>query len=328
MSSVFPVTHSLLRAQSIVTDVLPLYSIAQPTSCTFLNFGLNDTYVVASPTDRYILRVYHAGWRAEEDILHELDVLAFLNDQGVPVSAPIPRTDGSFTHTVSAPEGPRTMALFSYAPGRFPLIPHEEQTDSYHFGQALARIHAATDTFQSPHRRFALDLDHLMEQPLAAIEPFLQHRSDDWNYLRGLANRLRERIERVPGGMLDQGFCHGDVHSGNARIGEDGTVTFFDFDCCGKGWRAYDLAVFRWHARLYGNEQEQWPHFLWGYQEARHIGDEDIALTAIFVAVRLIWITGLHTSNGHIWGIDYIHDYYFDQAFTFLREWEAEHFAS
>jgi thiamine kinase-like enzyme len=40
---------------------------------------------------------------------------------------------------------------------------------------------------------------------------------------------------------LEIGFCHGDFHGGNA-CQKDGSFTFYDFDCCGWGYRAYDLA--------------------------------------------------------------------------------------
>ena len=43
---------------------------------------------------------------------------------------------------------------------------------------------------------------------------------------------------------------HGDLQGYHANVGPDGMLTFFDFDCGGYGYRAYDLAVFVWCCRL------------------------------------------------------------------------------
>jgi Ser/Thr protein kinase RdoA (MazF antagonist) len=45
---------------------------------------------------------------------------------------------------------------------------------------------------------------------------------------------------------LEVGSCHGDLHGWNAHIDQNMALTVYDFDCCGVGWRAYDIAVFRW----------------------------------------------------------------------------------
>ena len=54
---------------------------------------------------------------------YELDLLTHLQRKGAPVSSPIPRKDGSFTHLLHAPEGDRYAVLFTYAPGDAALLP-------------------------------------------------------------------------------------------------------------------------------------------------------------------------------------------------------------
>ena len=95
----------------------------------------------------------------------------------------------------------------------------------------------------------------------------------------------------------DYGLCHGDFHGWNAHYHAD-TLTFFDFDDCGYGWRAYDLAVFRWDARLDEKEDERWEAFVKGYRSKREISDADLKLTTTFMAIRDIWLMGclLYTS--------------------------------
>jgi Ser/Thr protein kinase RdoA (MazF antagonist) len=324
MNNHFPVTHSTLSINALMTDILPCYDIGTPVECRFLNQGLNDTYVVETKTDKYILRVYRAGWRSRSDILYEIDALLHLKQHNVSVSFPVPRKDGEILQTVTAPEGSRTIVLFSYAPGKEPAYEADEENESYQYGRSVAQIHSETDEFRSQHQRFHLDLDHLLDIPLKSIRPLILHRPDDWKYLYSLSERLRQHVADLPLSSLERGFCHGDFHGWNAHIGQDGALTFFDFDCCGFGWRAYDIAVFRWGARGSGKEKERWPHFLRGYREVRPIHEVDIQATSYFVAIRQFWLLGLHTSNGQDWGFGWMNDRYFDQAIKFFREWEAE----
>jgi Ser/Thr protein kinase RdoA (MazF antagonist) len=66
--------------------VLRDYSIAGLTECRLLNHGLNDTYLVkANNSERYILRVYRAGWRSSSDISYELRELKEADIESIPL---------------------------------------------------------------------------------------------------------------------------------------------------------------------------------------------------------------------------------------------------
>jgi Ser/Thr protein kinase RdoA (MazF antagonist) len=325
MSKYFPVTHSTLSVKALMTEVLSDYEIDAPTKCKLLNRGLNDTYLIQTNDTKYILRVYRAGWRSLSDILYELEVLLHLKRAGIAVSVPLPRKDGHLTTVVTAPEGVRYIVLFTYAPGKELAYESAEEIESYLYGNVVAQIHTATDRFHSQHKRFSLDFTYLLDGPLRAMQPLLVHRPEDWDYVQALAERLRTHVLGIPVERLEQGFCHGDFHGWNAHIAKDHTLTVFDFDCCGEGWRAYDIAVFRWGARLRDKEQARWPAFLRGYRETRNLSDIDVQATPYFVAVRHLWLVGLHTANGHDWGFGWMHDRYFDRAIKFLRDWEAEY---
>ena len=324
MSNPFPVTHSIPSASALREVIAAEYGLAAPIECLFFLMRVNDTYLVKTTTT-YVLRAYRCGWRALPEIQYELDVLLFLQNAGISVSAPIRRTDGSFIGTILAPEGERFMVLFTYAPGREVTYESKDADAAYVYGKLAAQLHTATETFQSLHQRATLDLQHLLETPLRTIEPMLTHRPEDWEYLQAVTERLRRGVTELAGSGLDQGFCHGDLHWGNARTQDDNTVTLFDFDCCGVGWRAYDLAVFRWAARLRKMETEQWTAFLQGYRETRTIRESDIQAIPYFVALRHVWLMGLHTENRQDFGMAWMNEAYFDQALKFFREWEEEY---
>src|SRR5262249_16823240 len=171
------------------------------------------------------------------------------------------------------------------------------------------------------HQRFRLDLHHLIDGPLKAIRPRMAHRVEDTLYLERLAEKIRGALTRLPLTSLEQGFCHGDLYASNAHLADDGTLIFFDFDCCGCGWRAYDLASFRWAARVQKKERARWKPFLAGYRKERQLNEIDVEAVPIFVGVRNLWIMGLHAENTLDWGIGWMNEAYFDRALDFFRDW-------
>jgi Ser/Thr protein kinase RdoA (MazF antagonist) len=112
---------------------------------------------------------------------------------------------------------------------------------------------------------------------------------------------LRERIEHLPGGRLEWGVCHGDLHYGNAhRTGDQ--ITLFDFENCGVGWRAYDLAVYLWAARIVAKEGTAWKPFLRGYTEHRALNETELQSIPLFVPARHIYLMGLTAAIGWLVG--------------------------
>lgn len=318
----FPATCSILAADALARLVESEYDLGRVVTCQFFMYGLSHTYLVRTEVEKYMLRVYRAGWRTPSDILYELDALRHLGHKGVPVSSPVQRRDGSLVRALAAMEGTRQAVLFTFAPGR---EAYRDEEYPRRFGRAVAELYNAMDDFASPHQRFPLDFGHLLEQPLAAIRPFLAHRQDDWSYFQQLGEKLRARAEALPLTDLEAGFCHGDFHGGNAHLDGE-TITHFDFDCCGPGWRAYDIAVYRWNASsIKKRAAPRWTEFLDGYTAVRPLRELDLVATAIFVPIRHLWWLGLQCGNADDWGIGRRDDRFFDRALTYLKTWERRH---
>ncbi|HEU0003372.1 MAG TPA: phosphotransferase [Ktedonobacteraceae bacterium] len=320
----FPVSHSILSANALLTYAQERYDIGDAIECQLLNLGLNDTYFLQTSTGKYILRVYRKDWRTFSDILYELDMLLHLHRKRVPISYPLVMKDGNLFSTLNTLEGPRQVVLFPFAEGELPRWPRDE-TYSLAYGQGVAFVHNALDDFTTPHTRFRLDLDHLLERPLRTILPLLEDRPEDRAYLLHIVDVIKKQIADLPLGELEWGACHGDFHGGNAHITGDLQVVFFDFDCCGPGWRAYDIAVFRWARALNQQDETLWEAFLRGYRQQRTIQAVDLAAVPLFVAIRQIWLLGLHTSNAPDWGYGFLNKHYFDSNMQFLKGWIDEH---
>ena len=324
INDVFPAMYSTLSTEPLLDFVSRGYNFARFKECKLLARGLNDTYVLTTTEDeRYVLRVYRANWRSLDEIAFEIDALIYLHQKGIRVSIPLRRNDQGFIHAIKTIEGIRYVVLFTFAPGKNPKYEKEEEAVLY--GKAVAWVHRATDDFTTTHSRFSLDLDHLIYSPIRAIRPFLLHRAQDWEHLENLCTGLSAALSSLPLSNLERGFCHGDFHGWNASFSEDGNVTFYDFDCGGIGWRAYDVAVFRWHSMLREKEMENWDAFLRGYSEVRELKAADIEAVPLFIGARHVWIMGLHTTNAYEWG--WLNDDYFDHQLKFLYKWETKYLA-
>jgi Ser/Thr protein kinase RdoA (MazF antagonist) len=315
------ITHSILSAEALGAEIAQTYPSDTPETCQLLLPSKNDTYLVTTGGHRYIARVYRARWRSWSEISYELELLTHLAAKGIPVSVPIPARDGTLIRPLLAPEGTRYLVLFTYAKEtHFPLT---EEEHCYLAGRLLAALHTASDDFVSRQARCRLDLEHLIDRPLTAMCSFLDHRADDWRYLERLAGKLRARVETVAAG-LDWGVCHGDFAGGNIHVAEDRTLTVFDFDFCGPGWRAYDLAAIQSIA-VGPDKTTLWEGFLQGYTEIRRLAPTDLAAVPFFHAIRHLWGMGVQASNVADRGILRLNDGAIDSELSFFRQWEADH---
>jgi Ser/Thr protein kinase RdoA (MazF antagonist) len=110
----------------------------------------------------------------------------------------------------------------------------------------------------------------------------------------------------------------------NIHVAEDGTWTVIDFDLCGAGCRAYDLATIR-QVALYQKKNTTWDLFLRGYLSTRPISDKDMAAVPLFHAIGRLWSIGVCAEKAADWGTLSLADGRFDYELAFFREWEAEH---
>jgi len=136
---------------------------------------------------------------------------------------------------------------------------------------------------------------------------------------------VRKEILALPADELEMGVCHGDLQGYHAKVGLNGTLSFYDFDCGGYGFQAYDLAVFLWCCRLEDAVETRWAAFLTSYQETRFLPKLDKMAVPLFVCCRYLWHMGVHTQNSPDWGISFLNDKYFDTHLKRLRAAEKDY---
>src|SRR5262249_49605674 len=146
-----PVVRSIVAEEAICRWIASAYDLPQPIDCRLFTTNFNDHYLISAGAQRYMLRVYRHGtyWlMGEADHRFERAWVRALFQQGAPVSSPIPRMDGDPLGWLTAPEGRRYCALFSFAEGDGggPLDAAKSRT----YGEAVAAVHRASEGFTAP----------------------------------------------------------------------------------------------------------------------------------------------------------------------------------
>ncbi len=296
------IARSFIAADSVAELIAEEYDLPAPVTAKMFSKLLrtqdNDHYLVtAGDGAQYAFRIYQQGnrfRRAESDYLYELDWLRFLKERGLPVSHPIARRDGSGLGRIDAPEGTRYYALFTLAHGDPLSLKDDDQL--YIVGEEMARIHVASNEFVSPHARKPLDLGFLLDRPLERIRhSWTDERADNVDLVITAAEEAREELNRLLGGEPPApdswGPIGGDFHQSCVYFDEADQPTFFNFDLCGPGWRAYDIASFLSNASLI-HAEEQAEAFFAGYYSIRPLTSAEHDSIAPFLTVRRVWLMG------------------------------------
>jgi Ser/Thr protein kinase RdoA (MazF antagonist) len=320
-------SYSTATAAAIAEFVAKTYQLVEPIECELLRRGFNDVFAVcAGDGQRYVLRMSGRRARGDVDVAAETAFLTYLDQQSVPVAAPVATRFGQCFSYAMQPEGLRPAVLFRYAEGRPPRP--DDAADARVQGITLARIHDAAAEFSDRAAgRYRLDRDHLLNRPVAAISGLASLGAETRKRLAAVAQRLAVGIAAAD--ELTWTRCHGDCHGFNARIAIEGPragqAVFFDFDDGGFGYLAYDLAVHLWAQTSFKRRSlPMWHSFIDGYRSVRDISQADFSATHYFVPVKHIWLIGEWAGRCAEWGTEQLPPEWLEREVTFLEEWESE----
>lgn len=314
------VVRSFVDAEALADVIAEEYDFSEPISCKLFSKMLrtqdNDHYLVTtSKGDKFVARVYQVGTRMERqesDYLYELDWLYFLEQEGLPVSYPIARRDGGFLGKIQAPEGLRYYALFSLAVGTPMSLDDEEQL--YILGREMARIHKTSNKYEQRYERQKLDLEFLVDKPVERLKRYWDEDAGHQKDLELLLISAHEAKDQILALIENEQYTEdgwgpigGDFHNGSVFFDEKNNPTFFNFDWCGVGWRAYDIAVFLHNTELiHKNSPDLSEAFFAGYYSERPLTENEHEAIAPFLTIRRIWLTGLFTVNDGLAGHSFI----------------------
>jgi Ser/Thr protein kinase RdoA (MazF antagonist) len=295
------VVRSFIAAESVAEVVAAEYDCPPPVRAKLFTKMLrtqdNDHYLVTTGDGtQLVCRIYEQGdrfRRTESDYQYELEWLAFLRQRELPVAYPLPRRDRGYLGQLAAPEGLRYYAVFSLAQGEPLDVQDSEQL--YTMGEMMARIHLASNDFTPSHARKPIDLGYLLERPLARVDRnWTEDHIAHLDVVEAAAQEARAELESLLGRFPDDGWgpIGGDFHPNSVYFDEAKGPTFFNFDLCGPGWRAYDIAAFLSNAEMMHAPAELAEAFFAGYYAVRPLTEAEHAAIHPFLTIRRVWLMG------------------------------------
>ena len=310
------VTRSIISSKAFGEVIKNEYAFDGPLTCKLISKMLrtqdNDHYLVRAGDKKYVARIYQLGQhlnRKESEYLFELDWLDYLRRNDGAVSYPIARPDGTFLGRVNAPEGVRYYALFSFAKGKPLSATNEEQL--FNAGSNMARIHLLSNSYESVYDRQPVDLAYLVDRAVEPLMGFWESKHDEkLDILLTSASEAKAEILTLMANEESTedswGPIGGDFHPHSTHVDEQNQPSFFGFDLCGYGWRAYDIAVFLLNANLMSRSSELSEAFFAGYYSVRPLSRNEHEAISPFLTIRRVWLTGAFSNVDHATGYTFI----------------------
>jgi Ser/Thr protein kinase RdoA (MazF antagonist) len=332
------VAHSVLTAESVGRLVEQHYDLGS-MSWSYLYGGSNAHYLATDGERQCVLRLLdaHQPWSRpgepiDEGVQFEIEMLAFLRDQGIRACRPIPQRDGRCFAKLSAPEGDRYFTLFEHIaggkPGRF------DGPRASRFGAAVAQLHRAMTKLAPRAFRYELGPGYLVDQTLELFSAHGRSLSPGaLPYLEQTAKSIRQAMMSLPKAAPCYIAIHGDVHFGNVIEDRHGELWLIDFETAGLGWRVYDVASFTalsrmgWGPPLAEGESIESINqaFLDGYQGVCRLNEAELHALSHFERARLFEFLGywMHEIRAGKIGIENRMKHV-DTVVSTLKSWDRE----
>jgi len=281
LNELFKITHSVLDNNWVGAACAQHYDLEANLYCELLHRGMNDVYMLRTSSTKYAVRAWRANWRTMDDVAYELEYLDFLRDSGIGVAPAIRTKDGHHYFTVEAPEGPRVLAVFEWAPGR----KFAEQLDedmAVRLGEIMANIHDVGANFEPTKMRRTNHVS-IIEENLPLVQRMVSDRPGEEEFYSNVVVRLVEAFEQVDMQAVPMGACHGDFHLYNVHIASDGNIIFLDFDNAGWDYYLSDVISFVWINEYCGQLPVYAQRFVEGYESKRPFSDAERAHIPLFI---------------------------------------------
>ncbi len=270
----------------LIRRALPAYDLPEDTPLTLLNRSENETWRAGD----LILRLHREGYHTRPEIASELAWLTALqNLPGLNTTRPIPGAQG-----LVAEIDRRYIVAFAPIEGQ-ELQPGDDLARWFApLGEITARLHLHARQWIPPQgfTRKRWDVDTIL-----GPDPHWGH----WRQAQGLDPQGAALLARATAALADRlraygtgpevfGLIHADLRLANLMVNGD-RLTAIDFDDCGFGWWAYDLAA----ALSFIETDPRLPALIaaWvqGYTRIARLRPEDRAMIPSLVFLRRVLLT-------------------------------------
>jgi Ser/Thr protein kinase RdoA (MazF antagonist) len=314
----FPVISSTLSANHLAIFLRDRYNLSANTTCKLLKTGINHSYLVSDGVQEFVFRVYSLDWRSETEINEEIRLLNLLRDGGVSVSYPLKDAGDNYIQQIDAPEGMRLGVMFSFAEGEKLLNLSGEQ--HYKIGETMARIHSLTQDLQMQRVHYTPEV--VLQHPFQYLDSFLPAESDEMAWLLSAQKHLLNEVANADETQMRKGAVHLDIWFDNMNITKEGLVTIFDFDFCGNGWLAYDIAynILQIHSteKDVTERELKKKSFLEGYESVTTISAEEKRLLPVLGVSLYFFYLGIQAQRFDNWSNVFFNETYLKRFINLL----------
>lgn len=286
-----PVEEQQLSLTAFATELLKNYGIhGAKVSC--INFEFNATFSVETDSGtKYALRININSTRTVENMKGEIEWVRYLNrNSGIHTPTPIAALNDQFIISGFHNDSQQTLfaVMYSWLEGE-ELGDEPTLSQLHEVGKAIAILHQESSDF-------ALSADAALptfNDFFWGTEDYLfSHKSKLSETDRSLIQEAHDHIMKLTNELYSNSpvhIIHADFHGWNLMWNED-RLSIFDFDDCGFGIEAQDLAV----VLYYLDTPEQDVALLNGYKSIRPLPQySDIAMKALLLQRRLLLLNYL-----------------------------------
>ncbi len=286
------------RLRALGQTVLPRFGLPASAPLVLLHHGENSVFRTADRRGRpHVLRIHRTGYQSPAMIRAEMAWLEALHrDTALRLPEPVKARDGQYVQQQrhAGVPGERSCVLFDWVPGRFC---HGRRGPTYYrrLGELAGAIHAHGQSWKRPagFQRRPWNRAVLQGDADGFGNPFETPgvTKRDHPLFTEALTRAAETMRGLGRGKATWGLIHADLHAGNV-LAHQGTLGGIDFDDCGPGWFAYEMAV------AIGppfDMESYWQRFAWfreTYEQHLPIDVRTVAAQECFVVTRRLSMVG------------------------------------
>jgi len=304
------VSSSIIATTYISKLLRQKFNWHNPVDCQLLKAGVNHTYVIKVGEERYVFRIYSYAWRTVLEIKEELHLLNILKAENISISYPIAFGREEYLVKIPAPEGERFGVLFSYADGA--KLMSSEPKVHFAIGVLMGQIHQITSTLTLKRVNYTPSV--LLDDSIARIAEFLPEGTEELAFLKEKKAQLHKAYAEMEQVDLRKGVVHLDIWFDNLNIGENGQITLFDFDFCGNGYLAMDVAYYL--MQLFYLEKdttayaEKAKQFISGYTSKAELTDSERAFLPAMGLSLYFFYLGVQCQRHEDWSNVFLNETY------------------
>jgi Ser/Thr protein kinase RdoA (MazF antagonist) len=289
------------RLKGLALKALEQYPIV-PLNVSPLVHLFNSTFRIDTDNGRFVIRINRPQDRSQAEIRSEMQWLAAVRrETPLIVPDPLANLGGDWVTRVEVPGilEPRDCVVFHWVDGRF-YRKNLGPAPLERVGGFMAHLHNHVQDFDFPEDfvRPKLELDgeagRFLQHGLSSGRELLSDEMCD--DMARVVDVIRPVIDSLGQDKAVYNLIHADLHQGNYLF-NNGTVRAIDFDDCGWGHFAYDIAITFWYLGQHPALPEMRAAFLKGYRSERDFPAEHEALIDTFLALRSLLMISFMASE-------------------------------